>query len=73
MTKYIKETPRITVKFIDAQTEETILEVPDRNWMNIGEIMTAQYGDSLIQAKLKGKKLPKKVLVLTISELILSD
>jgi len=73
MAKYIKETPRITVKFIDAQTEETLLEVPDRNWMNVGEMMTAHHGDSLIQAQLKGKKLPKKVLVLTISELILTD
>jgi uncharacterized FlaG/YvyC family protein len=71
--KYIRETPRITVKFIDAETEETILEVPDRNWMNVGEMLTATHGDSLIQAKLKGKILPKKVLVLTLTELILSD
>jgi len=73
MAKYTKETARIDVKFIDAATEETILEVPDRNWMNIGEILTAHYGDQIIQAKLKGKKLPKKVLVLVLSELILSD
>jgi uncharacterized FlaG/YvyC family protein len=71
--KYIKETTRITVKFIDAETEETILEVPDRNWMNVGQMFTATHGDSLIQAKLKGKRLPKKVLVLTLSELVLRD
>jgi hypothetical protein len=73
MAKYIKETTRIDVKFIDAQTEETILEVPDRNWMNVGEILTAHHGDAIIQAKLKGKKLPKKILVLVVSELILSE
>ena len=73
MAKYIKETPRIDVKFIDARTEETILEVPDRNWMNVGEILTAHYGDSIVQTKLKGKNLPKKILVLIVSELILSD
>jgi hypothetical protein len=69
MAKYVKETPRITVKYIDALTEETILEVPDRSWMNIGEIMTDHYADSLIKTKLEGKKLPKKVLILTVCEL----
>lgn len=73
MAKYIKETARINVKFIDAQTEETILEVPDRNHMNVGEILTGHYGNTLIQAKLKGKRLPKKILVLVLSELILED
>ena len=73
MAKYIKETPRINVKFIDAKTEETILEVPDRNHTNVGEILTAYHGDALIQAKLKGKKLPKKVLVIIMTELILSE
>ena len=73
MAKYIKETPRINVKFIDARTEETILEVPDRNHTNIGDILTSYHGDALIQAKLKGKKLPKKVLVLIMTELILSE
>ena len=69
MARYVKETPRITVKFIDAVTEETILEVPDRSWMNVGEIMTDHYADSLIKTKLEGKKLPKKVLILTVCEL----
>ena len=73
MARYIKETPRINVKFIDANTEETILEVPDRSWMSVGEILTSTYGDTLIQTKLKAKKLPKKVLVLVVSELILVD
>lgn len=73
MAKYIKETPRITVKFIDAQTEETILEVPNRDWMSVGEIFTSRYGNEIIQAKFKDKKLPKKVLVLVVSELILEE
>ena len=73
MGKYIKETPRITVKFIDANTEILLFEVTDRSWMNVGEVMTANYGDALIQRELKGKKLPKKVLVITISELILTE
>ena len=73
MAKYIKETPRIDVKFIDAATDEVILEVPDRNHMNVGDIFTAFHGNSIIQAKLKGKRLPKKVLVLVVSELTLVE
>lgn len=73
MAKYTKDTPRIDVKFIDAATDELILEVPDRNHMNVGDIFTAFYGNSIIQAKLKGKKLPKKVLVLVVSELTLEE
>lgn len=73
MAKYVKETARIDVKFIDAATEETILEVPDRNWMNVGEIFSATHGNLLLQAKLKGKKMPKRVLVLVVSELMLEE
>lgn len=73
MAKYVKESSRIPVKFIDASNEELLFEVPDRNWMNIGEILTAHYGDTLIQTELKGKRLPKEVLVISISKLILEE
>lgn len=73
MAKYIAETSRIDVKFIDANTEETLFEVNDRNWTNLGDIFTTTYGDMLIQRELKGKKLPKKVLIISIKELILEE
>ena len=73
MAKYVRETSRIPVKFINANTEEQLFEVPDRNWMNIGEILTSHYGDTLIQTELKGKKLPEEVLVITVSKLILVE
>lgn len=73
MAKYVRTTPRITVQFIDASNEEIICEVPDRNYMNVGDILTAYYGNTIVQEKLKGKKLPKKILVLTVSELVLED
>ena len=31
MSRYVKETPRINIKFIDSDTEETLFEVKDRN------------------------------------------
>lgn len=69
MGKYVKETSRIDVKFIDAETEEQLFEIPNRNWMNVGEVLTDRYADEIIQRELKGKKLPKKVLILAVSEL----
>jgi hypothetical protein len=71
MAKYVSETTRIDIKFIDAKTEETLFEVNDRNWMNMGEIFTTTYGDMLVQRELKGKKLPKEVLVISVKKLIL--
>jgi hypothetical protein len=73
--KYKKETSRITVKFIDANTEETLFEVPDRNHMNLGDIFSDSYCDILLQRELKAKniKLPKRVLVLAVTELVLTE
>lgn len=71
MPKYVSETTRIDIKFIDAKTEETLFEVNDRNWMNMGEIFTTTYGDMLVQRELKGKRLPKEVLVISVKKLIL--
>jgi len=71
--KYVSESSRIDVKFIDANSEQTLFEVNDRNWMNMGEIFSGHYGDMLIQRELKGKKLPKKVLIISVKELILQE
>ena len=72
MAKYVNETSRITVKYINADTEEQLFEVSDRNWMNVGELMTSHYSNDLLQRELKNKKLPQKVLILTICELTLT-
>jgi hypothetical protein len=69
MPKYVNETSRITVKYIDADTEEQLFEIPNRNWTNIGELMTSHYATELLLRELKNKKLPKKVLILTVCEL----
>jgi hypothetical protein len=68
MAKYIKDTPRLTVKFIDADTEKTILELRDRTWMTIGELLTAYSVDSIVKSELKDKKLPQNIMVLVVSE-----
>jgi len=68
MPRYIKETPRITVKFIDSDTEEVLFEIKDRNWMNVGELLTTQITSNLVIDYMKNRKLPKNIMVIAISE-----
>jgi len=64
---YSKETPRITVKFIDNQTEVELFEIKDRNWMNIGELFTDHVANSIIEGEFKGKRLqPDEIMVIAI-------
>jgi len=68
MPRYTKENPRITIKFINADTEETLFEINDRNWMNVGEIFSSSLMSSIAINELKNRKLPKNIMVLAVSE-----
>jgi hypothetical protein len=71
--KYVKETPRISVKFINAETEQELFEIKDRSWMNVGEIFTDHIATSLVEQEFKNRKTkpPKKLLVLAVGEFTL--
>lgn len=73
MDKYIKETSRIPLKFINANTEEVIFEIKDRNHLNIGEMFPSFAVNSVMEHEYKGKKLPKKLLLIAISEYTLEE
>jgi hypothetical protein len=68
--KYAKESPRLSVKFINAETEQILFEIKDRSWMNIGEIFSDSMATEVIQNELKNKKfkLPQKLLILAVGE-----
>lgn len=66
--RYRKDTPRITVKFIDADTDQILFEIKDRSWMNVGELFTDQIVTTLMEQENKSKKLPKNILVLAVGE-----
>lgn len=70
--KYAKETPRIPIKFIDAKTEETLFEVPDRNWMNLAEFFAdhtiTQLMEVELKNKLKNRPIPESILVIAVAE-----
>ena len=66
--RYSKETPRIIIKIIDSKTENTICEIKDRNFLNVGEIFPDSTVTGIVERELKGKKLPKNIMVLAVAE-----
>lgn len=66
--KYVKNTPRIVVKFIDSDTENVLFELKDRSWMNLGEVFSDQITTTIIEQELKNKKLPKNLMVIAVAE-----
>jgi len=69
MAKYVSNSPRLTVKFIDADTETVLFETHDRTWMNIGEAMTDWFNDAIMKTEMKDKKVPENLMVMVIKEL----
>lgn len=72
---YIKESSRITVKVYDSNTEELLITISNRNWMDVGQVFPAHYVTSLIKDEFKNKKkpLPKKVMVMIAEEYELEE
>ena len=68
MASYKKDSPRLTVKFIDADTEKTILELKDRTWMDIGELFCDSITNGILMNELKNKSLPLNIMVIAIGE-----
>lgn len=69
--KYIKDTSRLTVKYVDADTEETLFEVNNRNWMNVGELLSDHFVTEVMKQNIKGE-IPENLLVLIVGEYTLT-
>jgi hypothetical protein len=69
--KYTQEIPRLTVKYVNADTEDVIFEVNNRNWMNIGEMMTSKYATEVF--KTNKLEMPNNLMILIIGEYQLTD
>jgi len=65
MGRYLKDTPRLSVKFYDGDTREELFEIKDRNWMNVGEMFADHYVTEMINQT--GVE-PKNVIVLVSGE-----
>jgi len=66
--RYTKKSPRLTVKFIDSDTDTILFEVNDRTWMNVGDILSDGAIDSIMKNEWKNKKLPENIMVLVVGE-----
>ena len=69
--KYIKDTPRLMVKYVNADTEEILFEVKNRNWMNVGELLTDHFVTEVMRQNIKGE-IPENLLVLIVGEYTLT-
>jgi len=69
-SKYKKITPRLTVQYVNSDTEEVLFEINDRTWMNVGELLTNEYVDRVVKAELNhlNVDLPKNLMVLVVGE-----
>jgi len=66
--RYSKATPRLTVKFVDSDTNKILFEVKDRTWMTVSELLTDGAISSIMQNEWKNKKLPENLMVLVVGE-----
>ena len=66
--RYIKSTPRLTVKFVNSDTNDILFEVKDRTWMNVGELLTDNAISSIMQNEWKNKELPENLMILVAGE-----
>ena len=69
--KYTKDTPRLTVQYVDADTEEIVFEVNDKNWMNVGELLSDHYVNEVISQNVS--KVPENLMVLVVGEYTLHE
>lgn len=62
---YAKETPKLTVKIIDGETNEVLFEIPNRNPLNVGELFSDVYISEIIK---KNNLNPNIIRVLVIGD-----
>lgn len=60
---YQKDSPRITVKYIDGDTNELIFEIPNRTCLDIGDVMNDVNVSEMMR---KQNATPSLVRVLTV-------
>lgn len=63
MRRFIKDKPRLTVKFLDGHTKDLLFEVNNRDHMDVGEMFSDTYVTSLVNQTIDEQNLPHSVLV----------
>ena len=66
--RYEKQTPRLTVKFVNSDTDTILFELKDRTWMNVGDLLNDGAVSSIMTNEWKNKKVPTNLMVLVVGE-----
>ena len=66
--RYEKQTPRLTVKFVDSDTSTVLFVLEDRTWMNVGDLLNDGAVSSIMTNEWKNKKVPQNLMVLVVGE-----
>jgi len=65
--RYTKANPRLTVQFVNADTDEILFVVKDRTWLTVGELLNDVAVDSIMKHEYK-KTPPENLMVLVAAE-----
>ena len=65
---YAKETTRLTVKFINGDTNEELFDIPNRNILDIAELFSDVYVTEIAKGYLGADDLPKNITVLVVGQ-----
>ncbi len=63
--KYAKDSPRLSVQIIDAETDDIIATINNRNWTNVGELFTDYYVSEIMKQK---NISPENIILLVSAE-----
>ena len=70
--KYTKTTPRLTVKYVNADTEEVLFEVNNRTWNNVGELLSDYMVTEVVKQNIKGV-VPNNLMILVVGDYTLTE
>lgn len=65
---YRKDNHRLSIKFIDANTNNQLFEIEDKAFTELGDFYSDVHVDRLIKQVIDENNLPDNVLVLTIGD-----
>ena len=64
-----KETPRLSVKYIDSDTNEELFSIGNRNWQNACDLLSSNSVSKVMEEHCKGEP-PDNLLVIVVGEFI---
>jgi hypothetical protein len=58
---------RLSLKFIDGETNEQLFEIKDKSWMEIGQFMTNGYVTDIVKNSIGMEDAPENLVVMMVA------